>query len=76
MMEIWQAFKQTPLPAGFALGNGRIEAIEVQVASKLPGRVAEVLVREGDMVTAGQRRMVRRRDGNYQQPDHALHHTN
>lgn len=39
---------------GFASGNGRIEATELDVATKLPGRVAEVLVAEGDFVEAGQ----------------------
>lgn len=42
------------LPEGFALGNGRIEATEVDVATKLPGRLKEVLVREGDRVESGQ----------------------
>jgi HlyD family secretion protein len=34
-------------------GSGTIEATTVQVSSQLPGRVAEVLVEEGDAVTAG-----------------------
>lgn len=34
--------------------NGRIEAEEVQVAAKYPGRVKEIFVDEGDMVAAGQ----------------------
>jgi HlyD family secretion protein len=42
------------LPDGFALGNGRIEATEVDVATKLPGRLTEVRVREGDRVESGQ----------------------
>jgi HlyD family secretion protein len=42
------------LPEGFAVGNGRIEATEVDVATKLPGRLAEVQVREGDRVESGQ----------------------
>jgi len=42
------------LPEGFASGNGRIEATEVDVATKLPGRLLEVRVREGDRVEAGQ----------------------
>jgi HlyD family secretion protein len=42
------------LPEGFALGNGRIEATEVDVATKLPGRIEEVRVREGDRVAPGQ----------------------
>lgn len=35
-------------------GNGRIEAIEIDIATKQPGRVAEILVDEGDMVQGGQ----------------------
>jgi HlyD family secretion protein len=42
------------LPAGFASGNGRIEATEVDVAAKHQGRVEAVLVKEGDMVKEGQ----------------------
>jgi HlyD family secretion protein len=42
------------LPEGFASGNGRIEATEVDVATKLPGRLREVRAREGDRVEAGQ----------------------
>ncbi|MGA8964461.1 MAG: HlyD family efflux transporter periplasmic adaptor subunit [Pseudolabrys sp.] len=34
--------------------NGRIEATEVDVAAKYPGRLATVSVNEGDEVTAGQ----------------------
>lgn len=39
---------------GFVSGNGRIEATEVAVATKLAGRVQEILVGEGDFVQAGQ----------------------
>lgn len=35
-------------------GNGRIEAVEADVAAKPAGRVAETLVNEGDFVKAGQ----------------------
>ena len=42
------------LPEGLAMGNGRLEATEVQIASKVPGRLAEVLVDEGDKVSRGQ----------------------
>lgn len=50
----WQTFKPSGLPEGFASGNGRIEATEVDVATKLPGRVAEIMVDEGDFVKEGQ----------------------
>lgn len=47
----WDAAHQND---GLAGGNGRIEATEVDVATKYAGRVAEILVREGDFVQAGQ----------------------
>jgi HlyD family secretion protein len=36
------------------MSNGRIEATEIDVATKLPGRIKEVLAKEGDFVEAGQ----------------------
>lgn len=42
------------LPAGFAMGNGRIEATEVDIATCIPGRLYEVSVREGDLVQENQ----------------------
>ncbi|MDC7789058.1 HlyD family efflux transporter periplasmic adaptor subunit [Rhodoplanes sp. TEM] len=42
------------LPAGIVKSNGRIEATQVDVAAKYPGRLARVTVDEGDEVTAGQ----------------------
>lgn len=39
-------------PDGFASSNGRIEATEVDVATKIAGRLTEVAVREGDQVAA------------------------
>ena len=35
-------------------GNGRLEATEVSIATKLAGRIEEVMVNEGDFVTRGQ----------------------
>ncbi|PID45802.1 MAG: efflux transporter periplasmic adaptor subunit [Proteobacteria bacterium] len=42
------------LPEGVSVGNGRIEATEYDIATKLPGRLVKVLAKEGDMVRAGQ----------------------
>jgi HlyD family secretion protein len=42
------------LPEGLVQANGRVEADDVTVASKFPGRVEQLLAREGDAVTAGQ----------------------
>jgi len=50
----WWQQQQNSLPDNIAAGNGRIEAEEVHVAAKYAGRVAAVLVNEGDMVEAGQ----------------------
>jgi HlyD family secretion protein len=42
------------LPAGFAGGNGRLEANQFYISSKYPGRIAEVFFHEGDTVEPGQ----------------------
>lgn len=39
---------------GIASGNGRIEAVEVDITARIPARVLEILATEGDMVEAGQ----------------------
>jgi HlyD family secretion protein len=41
------------LPKGFASGNGRVEAIQVDVTTKEAGRVSKIFVREGDLVKPG-----------------------
>jgi HlyD family secretion protein len=46
----WNSQKAGRVPAGFATANGRVEVERVDIAAKLPGRVAEVRVREGDFV--------------------------
>lgn len=46
--------RQPELPSGFASGNGRLEATEFDVSTKLAGRLATVLAKEGDNVRAGQ----------------------
>ena len=51
---VWWFYFRTPPLLGFALGNGRLEADEVDVATKFFGRVSEILVDEGDKVDAGQ----------------------
>ena len=42
------------MPEGIVKSNGRLEATEVDVAAKYPGRLATLTVNEGDEVTAGQ----------------------
>jgi len=50
----WYIFSSPALPAGFAAGNGRLEANEIYVATKYPGRVKTILFNEGDTVEANQ----------------------
>lgn len=49
----WFSFRAEPLE-GFAIGNGRLEATEVDIATKFSGRVKEILFDEGDKVESGQ----------------------
>ncbi|WP_084399132.1 HlyD family secretion protein [Henriciella aquimarina] len=44
---------QDDTPPGFLSGNGRLEATEIRVAPRIPGRLEEILVKEGDFVEAG-----------------------
>lgn len=50
----WFVILAPELPDGIAASNGRIEAEQVDVATKYAGRIEEVRVDEGDFVTAGQ----------------------
>jgi HlyD family secretion protein len=50
----WYALQPRGLGEGFASGNGRIEATEIDVATKLGGRIASIDVSEGDFVLPGQ----------------------
>ncbi|MGR9085752.1 MAG: HlyD family secretion protein [Gammaproteobacteria bacterium] len=49
----WWALRSDGLPSGIVSGNGRIEATEIDIATKTSGRVIEILAREGDFVRAG-----------------------
>jgi HlyD family secretion protein len=50
----WRQLQPAGLPDGFAVGNGRIEATEIDVATKAAGRVKEILVNDGDVIEADQ----------------------
>ncbi|WP_206668525.1 HlyD family secretion protein [Pseudomonas saliphila] len=50
----WNQYRPSGLPANIASGNGRIEATEIDIATKSGGRLLEVLVREGEFVDAGE----------------------
>lgn len=50
----WWFLSKPALPPGFAGGNGRLEAKQVDIATKYAGRIKEVVANEGDTVDAGQ----------------------
>ncbi len=50
----WNKMRPAGPGEGFASGNGRIEATEIDVATKYAGRVVDIFAREGDFVKAGE----------------------
>lgn len=50
----WSLLRQPPLPEGLIQANGRIEGDHYAVAGKVPGKVVELLAREGDAIAQGQ----------------------
>jgi HlyD family secretion protein len=50
---LYTLLKPAGLPDGIAVGNGRLEAVEIDVASKSPGRIRDIVVNDGQMVKAG-----------------------
>ncbi|WCP12194.1 Chromosome partition protein Smc [Sphingobium sp. AntQ-1] len=51
---LWLLLKPADLPDGIIGGNGRIEAIEIDISAKTPGRIRDIVADEGDFVKAGQ----------------------
>ncbi len=50
----WQYSQKPAVLENIASGNGRLEATQVDITTKYPGRLAQVMVKEGDDVEAGQ----------------------
>ena len=50
----WLSERANQLPQGLAVGNGRIEAEQIDLAAKMPGRIKQIGVREGQMVATGE----------------------
>ena len=51
---LWKFMQNNGPGSNFVSGNGRIEAIEIDTATKMAGRIETVLVKEGQYVQAGQ----------------------
>ena len=51
---VWQRYASKDKDNNIVSGNGRIEAVEIDIAAKTAGRIEDIFIREGDFVTAGQ----------------------
>lgn len=51
---VWKQSIGTGNSKNLISGNGRIDAVEIDVAAMTPGRLKNILVQEGEFVTAGQ----------------------
>ncbi|MAC58507.1 MAG: glycoside hydrolase family 43 [Novosphingobium sp.] len=54
LFQLYRFLTPGELPDGIVSGNGRIEAVELDVSAKSPGRIRDILVDEGAFVKAGQ----------------------
>src|SRR5271157_1587879 len=50
----WKQYEASALPAGIVSVNGRVEATQVDISTKIPGRVIEIVPHEGDIVSPGE----------------------
>ncbi len=71
---VWKAMRTSGPGAGFVSGNGRIEATDINVATKTGGRILEVFVNEGDRVSVGQPLVQMQQDVLLAQRDEARAH--
>jgi HlyD family secretion protein len=49
----WKQYEASQLPAGIVSVNGRVEATQVDISTKIAGRVIEIVPHEGDIVPTG-----------------------
>lgn len=50
----WWLLRSVGVSEGFVVSNGRIEATEVDIVSKIVGRIDIILVKEGKFVCEGE----------------------
>lgn len=68
---VWRGVQDRGPGSGFIQGNGRIEATEIDIATRQPGRVDRILVDEGDFVRAGQTLAIMNQDSLHAQLEEA-----
>ncbi len=52
--KIFNDSRTVETPEGIAFGNGRIEAVQIDISANIAGRVKDIQVKEGDLVKPGQ----------------------
>jgi HlyD family secretion protein len=50
----WKQYEASQLPTGIVSVNGRVEATQVDISTKIAGRVIEIVPHEGDLVSPGE----------------------
>jgi HlyD family secretion protein len=50
----WKQYQASQLPLGIIAVNGRVEATQVDISTKIAGRVIEIVPHEGDLVSPGE----------------------
>src|SRR5271166_5886162 len=50
----WKKYEASLISKGIVSVNGRVEATQVDISTKIPGRVIEIVPHEGDLVSAGE----------------------
>lgn len=50
---LWTILKPSDLPEGIVSGNGRLEALEIDISARTAGRIRDIVAEEGQMVKAG-----------------------
>ena len=51
---LWSLLRPADLPEGIVSGNGRLEALEIDISAKTPGRIRDIVAEEGQLVKAGE----------------------
>ena len=68
---VWSRTHNRDFGEDFVNGNGRIEATEINISTKLAARIEQILVKEGDFVKKGQPLVIMQTDVLQQQLNEA-----
>ena len=51
---LWSLLRPADLPEGIVSGNGRLEALEIDISTTTPCRIRDIVAEEGQLVKAGE----------------------